>query len=155
MPQVKLNFNLDISRDSVWLTVTASPAARASIAYVQELGDFRCGPQYYTNRENLNSFLIKLCIGGEGLLDYDDKTYSVHSGQLFWINCQKLQHYRTSPKKGDWHVLWVHFSGAPCEAYYNLFLAQNEGSPWPGCGISQPVGNAHSTLSGWRQYASG
>jgi len=129
MPQVKLSFNLDISRDSIWLTVTPSQAARASIAYVQELGDFHCGSQYYTNRENLNSFLIKLCISGEGLLDYEDKTYSVRPGQLFWINCQKLQHYRTSPKKGDWRILWVHFNGVPCEAYYNLFLSQNDGSP--------------------------
>ena len=28
---------------------------------------------------------------------------------------------------GNWHILWVHFYGAPCEAYYKLFLAQNEG----------------------------
>lgn len=121
MPQVKLSFNLDISRDSTWLTVTAAQAARNSIAFVQELGDFHCGSLYYTNRENLSSYLIKLCISGEGLLDYDDKTYSIRPGQLFWIDCRKLQHYRTSPKKGDWRVLWVHFSGVSCEAYYNLF----------------------------------
>ena len=129
MPQVKLSFNLDLTKESVWLTVTPSQAARASIAYVQELGDFHCGPQYFTNRENLNSFLIKLCISGEGLLDYDDKTYSIRPGQIFWINCQKLQSYRTSPKKGDWRILWVHFNGVPCEAYYNFFLAQNDGCP--------------------------
>jgi len=129
MPQVKLSFNLDISNDSTWLTVTASQAARTSIAYVQELGDFYCGPDYYTNRENLPSYLIKLCTGGEGLLDYEGKTYTIRPGQLFWISCRSLQHYRTSPKKGEWHVIWVHFHGAPCEAYYKLFLSQNDNCP--------------------------
>ena len=127
MAQVKLNFNLDLEPESVWLTVTAAQAARASIAYVQELGDFRCGPDYYTTRENLPSYLIKLCISGEGTLDYDGQHYTVQPGQLFWIDCMKPQHYRTAPGKERWHVLWVHFCGAPCEAYYHLFLAQNEG----------------------------
>ena len=90
MPQVKLSFNLDISRDSTWLTVTAAQAARNSIAFVQELGDFHCGPLYYTNRENLSSYLIKLCISGEGLLDYDDKTYSIRPGQLFFLAMTSL-----------------------------------------------------------------
>lgn len=125
--QVKLNFNLDLEPESVWLTVTAAPAARASIAYVQELGDFRCGPDYYTARENLPSYLIKLCLSGEGTLDYEGQSYAVHPGQLFWIDCMKPQHYRTAPGKQRWHVLWVHFCGAPCEAYYRLFLNQNEG----------------------------
>ena len=129
MPQVRLSFNLDLSSDSTWLTVTASQAARSSIAYVQELGDFSCGPDYYTNREHLNSFLIKLCVGGEGLLEYEDKSYTIRPGQLFWINCRNLQHYRTSPKKGEWHVIWVHFHGATCEPYYRLFLSQNDSSP--------------------------
>ena len=129
MPQVKLSFNLDIANESTWLTVTTAQAARASLAYVQELGDFRCGPNYYTNREHLNSYLIKLCISGEGILEYDNKTYTIRPGQLFWINCKKLQRYRTSSRKGNWHILWVHFNGLPCEASYNLFLSQNDSSP--------------------------
>lgn len=129
MPQVKLSYNLDISSDSTWLAVTTAQAARTSLAYVQELGDFRCGPHYYTNREHLDSYLIKLCISGEGLLDYDDHTYPVRPGQLFWINCRKLQHYRTSPRRDDWHILWVHFNGLPCAGYYNIFLNQNDSSP--------------------------
>ena len=127
MTQVKLSFNLDLSEDSTWLTVTAAQAARSSIAYVQELGDFHCGPDYYTNRENLPSYLIKLCISGEALLDYDGQHYVVRPGQIFWIDCMKPQYYRTSPAQGSCRLLWVHFYGAPCEAYYKLFLAQNEG----------------------------
>lgn len=127
MPQVKLNFNLDLAPESTWLTVTAAQAARASIAYVQELGDFLCGPDYYTQRENLPSYLIKLCISGEALLDYGDQHYILHPGQIFWIDCKNPQYYRTAPAHGNCRLLWVHFNGAPCDAYYKLFLAQNEG----------------------------
>lgn len=127
MAQVKLSFNLDLSGESTWLTVTAAQAARSSIAYVQELGDFHCGPDYYTNRENLPSYLIKLCISGEAQLDYNGQRYAVHPGQIFWIDCNKPQYYRTAPGCDACHLLWVHFYGAPCDAYYKLFLAQSEG----------------------------
>ena len=127
MANVKLSFNLDLTDQSHWITVTASQAVRSSIAYVQELGDFYCGPDYYTTRENLPSYLIKLCVSGEGTLDYEGQSYVIRPGHLFWIDCNKPQYYRTSPGADSWRILWVHFYGAPCEAYYKLFLAQNEG----------------------------
>ena len=127
MQPVKLSCNLDLGSASIWLTVTAAQAARASIAYVQELGDFHCGPAYYTSRENLPSYLIKLCVSGEGLLEYDGQSYAIRPGQLFWIDCRKHQNYRTAPGKDGWHILWVHLYGEPCDAYYQLFLAQNDG----------------------------
>ena len=129
MSQVKLSYRLDIARESVWLTATPSQTAKASIAYVQELGDFFCGKEYFTRRENLPSYLIKFCISGEGLLDYEGRTHTLRPGQLFWIDCMKPQYYRTSPRKGQLRLLWVHFYGAPCRAYYNLFLAQNDNNP--------------------------
>ena len=127
MPHVKLNYNLDIGPESVWLTVTASQAARASIAYVQELGDFYCGADYFTSRENLPSYLMKLCISGKGILEYENERYEISPGHVFWIDCSKPQHYYTAPDSEEWHILWVHFSGLPCDAYYHLFLTQNEG----------------------------
>lgn len=127
MPQVKLSFNLDLEPESTWLTVTAAQAARSSIAYVQELGDFHCGAEYYTCRENLPSYLIKLCISGEALLEYGDQRYTLRPGQIFWIDCMNPQYYKTAPGQKGCHLLWVHFYGEPCEAYYKLFLAQNDG----------------------------
>lgn len=127
MSQVKLSYNLDLAEESIWLTVTAAQAARASIAYVQELGDFYCGPDYYTNRENLPSYLIKLCISGEAQLDYNGQRNTVRPGQIFWIDCAKPQYYRTAPGHNKCRLLWVHFYGAPCEAYYRLFLSQSDG----------------------------
>ena len=126
MAQVKISFNLDIAPQSTWLTVTAAQAARSSIPYVQELGDFYCGPDYYTSRENLPSYLIKLCLSGEAHLHYDGTDYIMRPGQVFWIDCSRPQHYHTAPGQDGCRLMWVHFYGAGCEAYYRLFLAQNE-----------------------------
>ena len=127
MSQVRLSYQLDMSQESVWLTVTPGQTAKSTLAYVQELGDFISGPEYFTRRENLPSYLIKYTLSGEGLLDYDGRQYTVRPGQVFWIDCMKPQFYRTSPAKGEWRVLWVHFYGATCEAYYNMFLSLNHG----------------------------
>lgn len=129
MSQIRLSYNLDISDKSSWLTVTPAPSVRADFAYVQELGDFFCGPDYYTARENLPSYLIKLSLEGEGILEYDGKRYVIRQNQLFWIDCLKPQRYQTSPDVGHWHVLWVHLYGPGTPAYYRAFLEQSEGAP--------------------------
>lgn len=128
MEQVKLSYQLDMTKDSIWLTATPSQTAKSSIVFVQELGDFISGRSYFTRRENLPSYLIKYTISGEGILEYDGHSYVVKPGSIFWIDCMKPQYYRTSPRKGEWRVLWVHFYGATCEAYYNMFISQNDGS---------------------------
>ena len=128
MSQIKLSYNLDISDKSSWLTVTAAPSVRASFAYVQELGDFHCGPGYYTLRENLPSYLIKLTVSGEGTLRYDGATYQLKPGRLFWVDCRRHQHYFTAPEAAHWHTVWVHLYGPTAKAYYEAFLDQNGGA---------------------------
>ena len=125
MNPIKLSYNLDISDRSSWLTVTAAPSVRASFAFVQELGDFYCGANYYTVRENLPSYLIKLTVDGEGILKYENETYRVKPGRLFWVDCRKHQHYFTAPEVAHWHTFWVHLYGASAQAYYEAFLEQN------------------------------
>ena len=129
MEQVRLSYDLDFYSESTWLTVTSPPAVRSSFAYVQELGDFRCGGKYYTKREHLPSYLIKLTLSGQGTLEYNNAVYQLEPGSLFWIDCRKLQHYYTSKETGRWHILWVHFYGPTAKAYYEAFLEQNANSP--------------------------
>jgi len=128
MGPIKLNYNLDISDKSSWLTVTASPTVRAAFAYVQELGDFHCGGNYFTVRENLPSYLIKLTVSGEGRLEYENTVYEIKPGRLFWLDCRKYQHYYTAPGVSHWRTLWVHLYGPTAQAYYEAFLEQNNGS---------------------------
>jgi len=128
MNQVSLSYQLDLGDRSIWITATPSQTAKSELAYVQELGDFIAGRNYFTRRANLPSYLIKYCISGEGILEYDGNVYSVKPGQLFWIDCEKPQYYKTAPEKGEWRILWVHFYGQTAKAYYELFLAQNGGA---------------------------
>ena len=128
MNPIKLSYNLDISDKSSWLTVTAAPSVRTSFAFVQELGDFYCGAKYFTMRENLASYLIKLTVSGEGALEYENETYHIKPGRLFWVDCRKYQRYYTAPEVSHWHIIWVHLYGPTAQAYYEAFLEQNNGS---------------------------
>ncbi len=127
MAGVQLNYELDITASSTWLTVTSGQQAKQSLPYVQEVGDFLAREKYYTRREGLPSYLIKYVVSGGGLLEYNGATETVSPGQAFWIECRKPQFYQTSPIKKEWHMLWVHFYGHGCARYYDLFLSQNDG----------------------------
>ena len=128
MNPIKLSYNLDISEKSSWLTVTAAPSVRGSFAFVQELGDFYCGPDYFTIRENLPSYLINLTLSGGGILEYENASYQIKPGRLFWVDCRKHQHYFTAPGEAHWHTFWVHLYGPTAQAYYEAFLEQNNGA---------------------------
>ncbi len=127
MGEVQLSYQLDMEPESIWITVTPGTAAKGSIPYVQEIGDFITHERYFTKREGLASYLIKCTLSGEGILDYNDQSYTLQPGQIFWIDCQKAQHYYTSPRTKEWRILWIHFYGATSARYYELFLAQNNG----------------------------
>lgn len=121
----EVSYNLDLSRDSKWNMVSATPGSRTSLLYLQEVGDFIAGPKYYTTRCGFDSFLIKLCVSGEGILTYGGVKYTIKSGMFYWIDCENFQDYRTSPDSGQWHVMWVHFNGPSARFYYDTFIAGN------------------------------
>lgn len=116
-----LHYKLDMDTRSRWQIATVHPAAKTDLIYVQEVGDFYSGRNYYTVREGLDSFLIKLTLSGGGVLEYEGKEYRLTAGQFFWIDCQKPQRYYTDPTQGRWRILWVHFRGANARAYYEMF----------------------------------
>ncbi len=125
----KLQYQLDIEKESQWVFHTASPGVRSNLLYVQEAGDFIAGPGYFTTREGFDSYLLKLTVSGYGLLDYGGRRYRIPAGHFYWIDCQNWQDYRTDPETGAWRVLWVHFYGAAARFYYESFLHQTGGEP--------------------------
>ena len=124
-----LDYKLDLSPDSRWNMVSATPSSKLSLLYLQESGDFIAGPGYFTTRRGFESFLIKLTVSGSGILSYRGSTYKVSSGQFYWIDCEQQHDYRTDPEVGEWHVLWVHFYGPSARYYYETFLNSNENGP--------------------------
>lgn len=89
--------------------------------YVQEVGYFKTNEGYFTQRENLRSYLILYCLSGSGVLMYNDKKYTISQGQAFWIDCEVFHDYRNKIGN-EWEFLWVHFYGNEVKGYYNQFL---------------------------------
>lgn len=110
------------TESSLRLVATPSAFAKASLFYVQEIGHFETLARYFTEREQLDSFLVVYTIAGKGKLTYGEQTYSLLPQQLFFIDCMNYQHYSTD-QDGQWEMLWVHFNGSAVRAYYEQFAA--------------------------------
>lgn len=123
------DFDMDLSPQSVWYTVSATPLAKASLVHAQEIGNFFAGPKYNTSRKTFPSYLLKLSLEGCGALEYDGQRYQVPAGRFFWIDCSKPQNYYTDAQGEEWHMVWLHFYGGCAKSYYDAFLSMNAGSP--------------------------
>lgn len=110
----------DWSEDSTRLMITPSKVAKSIYFYIQEAGIFKTRPPYFTERQNLNSFLIVYTISGKGLLCYGNNEYILEPGQCFYINCMDY-HYYSNYKSEPWEFLWIHFLGNNALGYYEEF----------------------------------
>ncbi|MEA5065785.1 MAG: AraC family transcriptional regulator [Eubacteriales bacterium] len=128
MSKVRLQYELDLEDSSIWITCTPGAIARGGFLYLQEIGDFQARSRYYTDREILPSYLIKIVLSGEGLLTYRGQTHALLPGKFFWIDCKEHQYYRTAPGAQNWHLLWVHFFGGNAERYYEQFQTLGQGA---------------------------
>lgn len=124
-----IRYNLDVSPDSKWILVDSTLKARSSLLYIQEAGEFFARSGYFTKRQSVHSYLIKIVLDGEGLLKYEGKQYLCPAGSFFWIDCRKPHYYSTAPGAQNWHMVWLHFLGAPAKSYYTSFLETTNGSP--------------------------
>jgi AraC-like DNA-binding protein len=113
------------TEDSVRLISTPSSFAKSTLFYVQEVGFFRTLPSYFTERENLDSYLIVYTISGKGTLIYGDKSYALGPRQVFWIDCREHHHYETDPND-LWEMLWVHWNGSTMRGYYEAFMEMGQ-----------------------------
>ncbi len=119
-----LNWNEASSR----ISPTPGIFARENLVYVQEAGYFETEPGYFTERQELDSLLLILTIGGQGELEYRGQIWPVQSNDLVWINCRERHLYRTDPD-ALWKFYWVHLTGANSGAYYRSFDEMTNGRP--------------------------
>ena len=108
------------SEDSIRMILTPSSTARSTYFYTQEVGYFKTFHPYFSERENLDSFLIVYTVSGKGYLEYEGQTYPITKGQCFYINCEQHHLYRTG-REEDWEILWIHFNGNSALGYYKEF----------------------------------
>lgn len=109
------------SEDSIRFINTPTMSARQTFFYVQEVGYFRTAPPYFTERANLNSFLIFYTISGKGLLKYQGQSYHLLPGTSVLINCMN-HHYYECLSRQEWEFLWLHFNGSTALGYYEEFI---------------------------------
>jgi AraC-like DNA-binding protein len=93
---------------------------------VQEVGEFKVYPPYYTERSGLDSFLILATKDGEGTLEYEGEVYHCLPGTVFFINCQ-IPHKYYCPSGKTWEFSWIHLNGSSALGYYEEFA--NGGTP--------------------------
>lgn len=108
------------SEDSIRLIATPSNIAKNTYFYVQELGYFKTKAPYFTERQNLDSFLVIYTLSGKGKLRYRGEEYKLEMGQCFYINCQE-HHYYWTEEDEEWEFLWIHFNGGSALGYYKQF----------------------------------
>lgn len=114
------------SQDSIRMILTPGARAKSIYLYAQELGYFKTLYPYFSERQNLDSFLLVYTLSGRGQLVYEGKEYEVGPGQCFWIHCAKHHLYRT-PKGEEWEFLWLHFNGNGSLGYYQEFTRNGFG----------------------------
>lgn len=141
-----LHYNIDMTPESSWQIVSVGTFAKDNLLYLQEAGHFVSGVNYYTVRKDLDSYLVKLTLSGQGILEYSGETYRLPAGSFFWIDCQVPQNYYTDPENRNWDVLWFHFNGATAKAYYQAFLAQTRGRAIACLPVDSPVYEHMSAL---------
>lgn len=111
--------SFDWSTDSIRHINTPTVLARHTYLYVQEAGYFKTFPPYFTERENLNSYLIILTLSGSGNLKYKGEEYTLCPGDIFYISCMDYHFYQCL--SNNWEFLWIHFNGIGAHGYYDVF----------------------------------
>ncbi len=93
-----------------------SPYSSEHLFYIQAFSILEAGAHYFTRRSNLNSYLLLFTLEGEGILEYEGKTYSLSQGMGFFIDCRKTHFYKTVGVQ--WKHADLHIDGG----YINLYL---------------------------------
>lgn len=76
-------------------------------------------PDYYTKRTSVSSYLLIHTVHGSGLLEYEEKTYRLQEGDLFWIDCRNPHTYRTDGP--FWEHTDIHIGGEGIPAFYEEY----------------------------------
>lgn len=113
------------TKDSLRYINTPSKKSQELFYFIQEIGHFKAYKPYYTERENLPSFLMKYTLSGQGKLLYKNKNYILEKGDVFFIDCMNYQHYYTSSIE-PWEMDWIHFYGSQSKAFYREFIKNGD-----------------------------
>lgn len=106
---------------------TPGDFARQNLLYVQEVGRLKSLKPHRCVRENLESYLFLIVLGGKGNLVVDSRQYELQVGDCALVDCRT--HYEhISAEKDGWKLAWVHYYGNTARNFYELFRKGNGGA---------------------------
>lgn len=103
--------------------------------HMENFSIFHCDEHFFTKRKDFHSYLILYTYEGQGLLEYEGKTYCLHPGDGFLIDCKKPHVYRSHGQFFKHSVL--HLGGPLLDAFFEQYIA--DGSVI----FSQPVNGTY------------
>ena len=119
--------DISLNVDESWrdnppgLIFTPSPAARRSYLYVQCLSVGIFGPDHFTRRRDMASYLLAQTFAGSGEIQYEGETLRLGPDDCFLIDCRKEHYYFATDPEG-WSYRILHFDGLPMADLYAHFL---------------------------------
>ncbi|MFV0503392.1 MAG: AraC family transcriptional regulator [Lachnospirales bacterium] len=116
--------NFTWSSNSSRIFNVPSHIAKETFFYVQEVGYFLTSPPYFTERTNLDSFLIIYTLSGSGTLSYLKGNYQLTKGTIAYIDCKHYNFYKCDTST-NWEFLWLHCNGKSAQGYYDIFIKLN------------------------------
>lgn len=117
-----LPYERGVSPVSELFESTPSKRAKNTLFYLQRAGYFHCSIQYAVSREYYPSFLLAVILSGSLEVHTENKTVLVPAGNTVFVNCHYLHSYRAVEPL---EYIWIHFSGANTEAFYQEILKIN------------------------------
>jgi len=114
-----------VSVDSERIFYTASPFARSSLLYLQEMGGGKTLLVHTSDRGNMQAWLFFVVRKGSGSFSYRGKKYDLREGSCAFIDCGEP--YTYSMDTDDWEICWVCFSGLPVMPVYDKYCERGGG----------------------------
>lgn len=138
-----LDYQLDLSNPSIWITVTPYALSYQLPFYMTEVGIFQAGKDYFTERDSKNTYLLLYTLSGEGSLLYMEDTYVLKQASVIIIDCNNYHYYKPTSTE-PWIFRWIHFNGSCAQTYAELIMDGQSHS----IAISEPLPleSAHDKL---------
>lgn len=102
---------------------TATPFAKSSLVYIQEIGSLEAAKPHKSMRVDLDSYLYFFVRSGSGRLNYCGKNYDLRPGDMVFIDCKQPYSHETDPKD-LWELSWIHFNGEVLPAIYEKYVSR-------------------------------
>ena len=113
------------SNDSKRIFLSTSAFGKNTYFYAQEVGYFKTQYPYFVERNELESFLVIVTTHGKGVLEYDNKTYTLTKNTVMFLDCTKHHRYYCS-QESPWKFFWIHFYGNASQGYFYQFFTANK-----------------------------